>query len=79
MIYQHLFEVVSSPSPVLLQILRKVTSDNHPTTVWHETGLVHLSHHSIDDRHASLTLSPPLDHVFLNFPSVVGTIVDTIL
>lgn len=78
MIDQLLLEMISSLEPVLAKIHGEVASYDHSSTIRHESSCIHVSHESINQRHASTSLSPSLNNLLVILPSIVSAIVDSI-
>lgn len=78
MIDEHFLKVMSSISPILLEVHGKVACNHHSASVGHEASLVHLTNQCIDQRHTSLSLSPSVNCIFAGLPIVVLSFVDSI-
>lgn len=79
MVDQLLLEPVSTPPPILLQVLSEVAGNDHAAAIRHETCLIHISHQCVNQRHACRAFAPPLDNICVRLPIVVLTVVDAIL
>lgn len=79
MVDQFLLEVVGTFSPILLQIHGQVACYHHPSSIRHEPCIVHLPHESIHKRHASITIPPSLNLLWICLPRIVSSVVDAIL
>jgi len=73
-----LLKIVCAVPPILFYIHRKITGNNHSTTVRHKSGEVELSHKGINDRHTCHATPPPLNDIEICLPIVISAIINPI-
>ena len=67
-IYKHLFEVMGTDTPVLLEIESKVSSHDHSSPIADESCSFQLSHEGVHDGHASHPILPATDQILILVP-----------
>ena len=78
-VYQSFFEVMSSISPVLLQVLREIASHDHAASVRHKACSVHIPHKRVYKGHSSFAFFPSLVDFRILLPIIISAFVDPIL
>lgn len=66
---ERLGEVLFPPSPVDIEVFDEEGGGNHPHSIGHKAGLVHLSHCRIDDGKSGHSSAPPFKGYFIIRPS----------